>query len=173
VALPFKVASSSFAKQGGIIRTCTAAAYTIVRLAKPRAHDYRLHCCAPGQTTCTRLPHTLSCAWPNHAPVDHDTPPTLLCAWPNRLNGCRLHCRAPGQIVPWDVFISGPARQVRPHISRHAAPTAHATAPASAATRRPHSTPNRTAPAPDARRVARCTDTETLAVCAAPRPAHP
>jgi hypothetical protein len=114
VALPFKVASSSFAKQGGIIRTCTTAAYTVVRLAKPRAHGCCLHCCAPGQTTCTRLPHTLSCAWPNHAPVDHDTLPTLLCAWPNRLNGCCLHCRAPGQIVPWDVFISGPARQVRP-----------------------------------------------------------
>jgi hypothetical protein len=121
------VASSSFAKQGGIIRTCTTAAYTVVRLAKPRAHGCCLHCCAPGQTTCTRLPHTLSCAWPNHAPVDHDTLPTLLCAWPNRLNGCCLHCRAPGQIVPWDVFISGPARQVRPpplasrcpHGSRH------------------------------------------------------
>jgi hypothetical protein len=34
VALLFKVASSSQAKQGGVIRTCTTAAYTIVRLAK-------------------------------------------------------------------------------------------------------------------------------------------
>jgi hypothetical protein len=35
VALPFKVAFSSQDKQGGIIRTCTTAAYTVVRLAKP------------------------------------------------------------------------------------------------------------------------------------------
>jgi hypothetical protein len=53
-------------------------------------HSCRLHCCAPGQTM---------------LPLDHDTPPTLSSAWPNHLNGCRLHYRAPSQIVPKDVLI--------------------------------------------------------------------
>jgi hypothetical protein len=81
VTFPFKVASSSQAKEGGIIWTCTAAAYTIVRLAKPCSTAAAYTALRPAKP-CSHWATTTAYTVVRLAKPYSTLSPTLLCAWP-------------------------------------------------------------------------------------------